>query len=138
MAVLSIPKIPAKTNVEARIINLAFDDVPFTVQGGQNGNFQQFLASTTMSETQTFKLSGSANTDAETAVGLLKISGIAFDVTTTIDGLQGLNAAPAIVSNLDVNQGFPDYLLIKVSTDLLNPSNITISSGDVSFSLKFE
>ncbi|KAH7108191.1 hypothetical protein BKA62DRAFT_764259 [Auriculariales sp. MPI-PUGE-AT-0066] len=137
MAVLSIPKSPAQTDVEARVINLQFADVPFAVQGGQQGNFEQFLASTTMSETQTFQLSGEANTDAETAVGLLHISGIAFKVSTTIAGLQGLNAAPAVVSDLDVNHGYSDYLLIKVSTDLLNPSNITISSGDVAFDLQF-
>ncbi|KAL5507074.1 hypothetical protein ACEPAH_6530 [Sanghuangporus vaninii] len=137
-AQLIIPKGPSTTDVEARIIHLTFNNIPFAVFGDKHSVFQQFLTSTTTSETQTFSLQGVANTDAQTAIGLLSLTDIEFNVDTSIAGLQGLNARPATVSNLDVNHGFSDFLLIKVSTELFNPSNLTIGTGDVSFDLQFQ
>ena len=120
-AELDIPKGPATTDVQQRIIHITFLDVPFAVFGDQHGVFQQFLASTTTSTTQTMVLSGIVNTDADTAVGLLSLTGIEFSVDSSIDGLQGLSSKPALVSSLDVNHGYPDYLLIKVNSSLFNP-----------------
>lgn len=137
-ATLAIPKGPSKTDVDSRIIHLTFNHVPFTVFGDKHSTFQQFLAETTISKTETFRLSGSANTDASTAIGVLSLTDIEFDVETSIAGLQGLNAKPAVVSNLDVNKGFSDFLLIKVTTGLNNPSNLTIGTGDVAFALTFQ
>lgn len=122
IAILSIPKTPSETNVETRVLSLAFSNVPFAVNDGQEGNFEQFLATTTTSQSISFELSGSViAADAKTGVGLLTIKDIAFDLSTTLAGLQGLNARPAVVSNLDVNHGFTDFLLIKVDTELFNP-----------------
>lgn len=137
-AQLIIPKGPSTTDVDTRIIHLTFNNTPFAVFGDKHSVFQQFLAAVTTADKETFTLGGVANTDAETAVGLLSLTDIEFDVDTTIAGLQGLNTKPATVANLDVNQGFPDFLLIKVTTQLFNPSNITIGTGDVSFTLQFQ
>lgn len=120
-AELVIPKGPTTTNVQQRVIHLTFSDVPFAVFDGQHGSFQLFLASTTTSASQTMTLSGIANADADTAVGLLSLQGIGFSVNTAIAGLQGLTAKPTLVTSLDVNHGFPDYLLIKVKSSLFNP-----------------
>ncbi|KIJ38952.1 hypothetical protein M422DRAFT_258368 [Sphaerobolus stellatus SS14] len=136
-ATLNIPKGPSITDVDSRIIHLSFSNVPFAVAGDKHSVFQQFLTDTTKSKSETFRLAGAANTDASTAIGVLSLTDIEFDVETTIQGLQDLNAKPAVVSNLDVNQGFSDYLLIKVTTTLNNPSNLTISTGDVAFGLNF-
>jgi hypothetical protein len=116
MAQLMIPKGPSTTDVAARIIHLTFSMVPFSVLSGQDSLFQDFLADTTLATTQTFHLSGSSNTDAQTAIGLLSISNITFSVDTSMAGLQGLNARPANVSNLDVAHGYSDYLLITLNT----------------------
>ena len=120
-AQLIIPKGPSTTDVETRIIHLTFGDIPFAVFGDKHSVFQQFLAATTRNERQSFTLQGVANTDAQTAVGLLSLRDIEFNVETSIAGLQNLNARPATVSDLDVNHGFPDFLLIKVMTQLFNP-----------------
>ena len=121
-ATLSIPHGPSTTDVDTRVIHLAFQNVPFAVQDDAHAVFQQFLSSTTAATTETFALSGTADTDAQTAIGLLNIRQIAFsNLQTSIAGLQNLNAKPAIVSNLDVNHGFPDFLLITVDTQLFNP-----------------
>ena len=120
-AELVIPKGPATTDVQQRIIHLTFSNVPFAVFGKQHHAFQQFLASTTTSTVQAMTLSGKANTDADTPVGLLSLEDIGFSVGTSIAGLEGLAAKPTLVTSLDVNHGFPTYLLIKVNSTLFNP-----------------
>lgn len=125
-AELRIPKGPSKTDVEARIIHLTFNNTPFAVFDDQHSTFQQFLADTTLNEEETFSLSGAANTDASTAVGVLTLTDIEFSVDTSIKGLQGLNAKQTTVSNLDVNHGFPDFLLITVQTQLFNPRLVIV------------
>ncbi|KII92866.1 hypothetical protein PLICRDRAFT_102438 [Plicaturopsis crispa FD-325 SS-3] len=137
-AELVIPKGPSTTDVQQRIIHLTFANVPFAGYSDKHSVFNDFLAATTMGSSQTISLAGNANTEASTAVGVLSLTDIAFSVDTTIKGLQGLTAKPALVSNLDVNHGYSDYLLIKVDTALYNPSNLTIGTGDVSFGLQFQ
>lgn len=120
-AELAIPKEPVRTDVQQRIIYLTFSNVPFVVFGGQHGIFQQFLSSTTMSTTESMTLSGEADTDVNTGVGLLSLRGIEFSVNTSIAGLRGLTSKPTLVTSLDVNHGLPDYLLIKANSSLFNP-----------------
>ncbi|GLB37240.1 putative protein of unknown function (DUF3712) [Lyophyllum shimeji] len=137
-AQLALPKAPSHTDVQNRIIHLTFAHVPFAVFPDQHSTFDRFVAATTIGKTQSLHLSGSANAEAKTAVGLLSLQGIDFSVDSSIDGLQGLNTKPVSVRNVDVSHGFPDYLLIKASSNLFNPSNLTIGTGDVSFSLQFQ
>ncbi|GAA5914535.1 uncharacterized protein JCM6883_003197 [Sporobolomyces salmoneus] len=135
-ALLSIPSNPAKTDVTARTILLQFQNVPF--KSVNNGGFSSFITQVTDDESKTFTLHGAANTVAGTAVGALNLDDIAFSVSTSLLGLQGLNARPATVSDLDVFHGYPDYLQINVNAHLYNPSNITIGTGDVAFGLDFQ
>ncbi|KAI0668274.1 hypothetical protein C8Q78DRAFT_1081656 [Trametes maxima] len=140
-AQLIIPKGPSATDVEQRIIHLNFSQVPFSVLDGQGSAFEEFLSTTATSKSAQMRLAGAANTDAETAIGLLSLTDIEFDVSTSIAGLQGLNTKPALVSSLDVNHGFSDHLLIKANSSLFNPSNITLGkhgAGDIGFSLLFQ
>ena len=118
---LAIPKGPTTTDVQDRIIHLGFQHVPFTVFGNTHTNFEQFVETTTTGTSETLHLSGSANADANIAVGLLSLTDIGFSVDSNLAGLQGLNARPVTVSNLDVNHGYSDYLLIKIDGALYNP-----------------
>lgn len=120
-AQLALPRAPSTTDVKNRIIHLTFANIPFAAFDDQHSLFDRFIAATTVGKTETLQLSGSANADAKTAVGLLSLKGIDFAVDSSIEGLQGLNAKPVTVSNLDVNHGFPDSLLIKVDSALFNP-----------------
>ncbi|KAG6908393.1 hypothetical protein DXG01_004822 [Tephrocybe rancida] len=135
---LVLPKAPSTTDVENRIVHLTFNDVPFAVFSDKHSTFDQFVAATTVGKSLTLQLSGSANAEAKTAVGLLSLEGIDFSVPSSIDGLQGLNAKPVSVGNVDVNHGFADYLLIKADSSLFNPSNLTVGTGDVAFELQFQ
>ncbi|KAG1761975.1 hypothetical protein EDD22DRAFT_893760 [Suillus occidentalis] len=131
-AELVIPWGPSTTDVQNRIIYLAFSDVPFAVYSDQHETFQNFVAATTLGTSQTLALSGTANAGASTAVGVLSLVDMEFSVQSTIAGLQGLKAKPASVANLDVNHGYSDYLLITVDTSLFNPRNQVIGAADLS------
>lgn len=120
-AQLVIPRGPASTDVAARIIHLTFSQVPFAALGDQHSTFDSFLAATTIGKSQTIGLSGAANADASTAIGVLNLKNISFNVQSSIAGLQGLDAKPVSIANLDVAQGFADFLLITVDTGLFNP-----------------
>ena len=120
-AELSLPKASSITDIEKRIVHLTFDKVPFAVFNGQHPTFEKFVAATTVGKTQSLHLSGTANAEAKTAVGLLSLTGIDFSVDSSLEGLLGLSARPVSISNLDVNHGYPDYLLIKADSALFNP-----------------
>ena len=120
-AELIIPEGPSTTDVQSRVIYLTFSNVPFAVFADQHSVFDNFIAATTLGNMQTLALSGAANAAASTAVGVLSLTDIEFSVDSTIAGLQGLVAKPATVSNLDVNHGYSNYLLITVDTTLYNP-----------------
>ncbi|KAF9484472.1 hypothetical protein BDN70DRAFT_122528 [Pholiota conissans] len=135
---LAIPKGPSTTDVDARVIHITFDNVPLAIASSGHPTFNKFVAATTVGSKQTVRLSGFANADAKTAVGLLSLTNIDFSVDSDISGLQGLNARPVAISRLDVKHGYPDYLLINVDGILYNPSNLTIGTGDVSFALQFQ
>ena len=107
-AQLIIPKGPSTTDVDTRIIHLGFSDVPFAALPGQDAAFATFLADTATASSAALTLRGAADTDAETAVGKLTLTDVAFNVDTTIAGLQGLDARPVVVETLDVNHGFAD------------------------------
>lgn len=115
-ALLDIPGIPVRTDVTARTIQLDFENVPFA--SVDNGAFSNFLVDVTDDESKTFTLRGSADTVAGTAIGALNLEDIAFSVQTSLLGLQGLNARPATVSDLDVFRGYSDYLQINGASSL--------------------
>ena len=137
-AELIVPQGPTTTDIAARIIHLTFANIPFAVFGNKHNVFSDFLAATTTGREQTLSLTGAANVQASTGVGTLSLQDIEFSVDSTIAGLQGLDAQPASVSNLDVASGTPDFLLITVDTTLFNPSNLTIGTGDLSCNLQFQ
>ncbi|CEH17102.1 Protein of unknown function DUF3712 [Ceraceosorus bombacis] len=103
-AVLNIPRSDSLTDVEARILTLMFNNVPFAVYDNAHSLFSQFVADVTARDLVTFNLHGQATSDTLTGAGLVTIRDIPFNLDTNILGLQNLNARPAIVSDLDVQQ----------------------------------
>ncbi|KAH8925300.1 hypothetical protein BT69DRAFT_1216651 [Atractiella rhizophila] len=135
---IEVPLSPAQTNVQTRVILLTFANVPFAAIGSAHDTFSQYLTDVTQGTTKNFGLTGNANTIAGTAIGNLHVDDIVFGVETSLAGLQGLNAQPTTVSDLDVFHGYSDYLQINTNAHLFNPSNITIITGDVAFNLVFQ
>ncbi|KAL9935874.1 hypothetical protein V8E36_005451 [Tilletia maclaganii] len=138
VGVLQLPTLPANTDVERRIISLAYNDIPLVVPGNAHSQFSQFVADATRQERINFRLNGQATANANTAAGPVTINNLNFDVGSSLAGVQNLNARPAIVADLDVTQGFPEYLLLSLTTTLFNPSNLTVGTGTVSFNTLYK
>ena len=137
-AALNVPYSPAYTQVQARIMTLQFKNVKFAAFSNGHGKFSQFIADATKQSCVKFVLHGAANAKAETAAGYVTVSDIPFHVSTSLLGLQNLNARPAYVEDLDVAHGYPKYLLVTINAFLYNPSHLTVGTGDVSFNLFFQ
>lgn len=111
------------------ITDSAFRRSPF--HSVNNDIFSGFLAATTAKAWGSFNLHGSANSEsfsrvvrsrassdilllalARTAIGDVALTNIGFAVSTSLLGLQGLNARPTTVTDLDVAGGTNSYLEI--------------------------
>lgn len=134
-AQLALGTVPAQTDTAARIIHLSFSNIPFQVSSGQEGTFQQFLAQTTTTSSVTFGLSGNASSIANTSVGRLTISGIAFDVPSVLKGINTFGGT-AEISDVHIagggGEGGSQYISSPLKTGLNNPSEITLKAGSIS------
>ncbi|CAO3592898.1 unnamed protein product [Absidia cylindrospora] len=133
LAHLSVPVEPATTT--DGVVKTQFDGVPFSVYSEAHAMFAGFLAALTHESNATFGLAGTSNALTSTAVGNLQLNGITFDVTTSMAGLGNFLGKTDIVS-LVIAGGTKDYVLVKTVVAFTNPSQITISVGDINFSAK--
>jgi hypothetical protein len=138
IGVLNIPVSPAQTDVERRIMLLMFKNVALAVSENSHDAFSNFVADFTKGTKLTVNVHGSATAVTETAAGRLTISDIAFNLNTTLPGLQNLNAKPANISDLDVAHGYPTYIEITTKVTLFNPSTEIVGAGDLSFSVMIQ
>ncbi|KAL8280236.1 hypothetical protein RQP46_007350 [Phenoliferia psychrophenolica] len=135
-ATVSVPMAPSFTDVVARTLLLKFEDIPF--QSTDDGIFSTFVVDTTTGISKSFAVHGAADAIVNTAIGDLNLFGIAFSVETALGALQGLNAKPATVSDVDVFSGSSSRIQINANAHLFNPSpEITIGAGDVTFGVSF-
>ncbi|KAK0542857.1 hypothetical protein OC846_006614, partial [Tilletia horrida] len=137
VGILKVPTLAAKTDVATRVISLAYNNIPLVVPNNAHTQFSNFVADATRQSTINFNLHGTATATANTAAGPVTIADLGFSVGSSLAGVQNLNARPAEVTNLDVAQGFPNYLLLTLTTTLYNPSNLTVGTGDVVFDTVF-
>ncbi|PVF99379.1 hypothetical protein CPB86DRAFT_293734 [Serendipita vermifera] len=140
-AQLALGTVPAQTDTAARIIHLSFSNIPFQVTSGQEGTFQQFLAQTTTTDSVTFGLAGNADSVAETSIGRLTISDIAFDVPSVLKGINTFGGT-AQISDVHIagggGEGGSQYLSSPLKTGLNNPSEITLKAGSISLPTYFQ
>ncbi|KAG8787307.1 hypothetical protein FRB91_009037 [Serendipita sp. 411] len=133
-AKLALGTVPATTDVANRIIHLSFQNVPFAVNSGAESVFQNFLAETTTKGSITFGLSGTANSQAETSIGRLSISGIAFDVQSVLAGINSFGGTAAI-SDVKISgsggNGGNEYMSSPLKTTLNNPSHLSLKAGSI-------
>lgn len=79
-------------------------------------------------------LSGTANVTAKTTSGDIPISGIAFNVPSTLNGIDGFGKA-AELSNVSVTgsggANGNEWIITPLTTTLQNPSNISLETDDI-------
>jgi len=87
------------------------------------------------------QIRGTADVTARTEIGDVPISGIPIDVTSSLKGI-GAFKHEAELSNVSVTgsggQDGNEYIVSPLTTTLENPSNISLSTVDVSLGVMFE
>ncbi|EPB90640.1 hypothetical protein HMPREF1544_02550 [Mucor circinelloides 1006PhL] len=129
VATLDIPTSPASTS-NTGLITTGFNDIPFKVVNHEL--FAGFNSLLTLTPSVTFGLKGSSNAIANTAVGTLSLPGVTFDVDTHLAGFNSFGNV-ATIKSLKVTGATLKYIIVDLVVTLNNPSNITISIGDVNF-----
>lgn len=132
-ASLQVPFVAAQSDQKAGKLQFAMDNVAIQAITGDEAQFDDFTYSLTASDLYTFQVSGNATTKTQTPIGNIQLSGITFSVPTSLHGLQFLNSTPTIVNGVDVTGGTEQDLLLSINVTMGNPSDFSISTGDVSF-----
>ncbi|KAI7888807.1 uncharacterized protein EV154DRAFT_447271 [Mucor mucedo] len=129
VATLDVPTEKATTS-STGLVSTQFTDVPFKVI--DKTLFSGFVQLLTLSPSVTFGLEGATNAVAQTAVGEISLKNIGFSVDTSLAGFADFGGKATILS-IKISGGTSDYILIDLTFSLDNPSNITITIGDINF-----
>ncbi|ORZ09924.1 hypothetical protein BCR42DRAFT_462600 [Absidia repens] len=133
MAHLSVPE--EKATTANGVITTQFQNLPFKVEDGAHDLFSSFLTELTKSGNSSFGLSGVSNALSTTNLGNLQLNNISFDVTTSMAGFNNFNGKTEI-KELTVTGGTKDYTIVSTVIAFTNPSQITITVGDINFASK--
>jgi hypothetical protein len=134
-AVIQVPLVPAVSDQKAGTLKFAINNDAIAGILGQENVFNQYTYALTASDNYTFMVSGNASTKTMTPIGPITLGGISFTVPTTLHGLQFLNSSATVINSLDVTGGNSDALLLGINVTMTNPSDFSISTGDVSFNM---
>ncbi|KAI8149169.1 hypothetical protein BJV82DRAFT_663501 [Fennellomyces sp. T-0311] len=132
-ASISVPYVPSQSDQAAGKLQFAMSNVSITALTGKESLFNDFTYALTASDLYSFQVGGNASTKTTTPIGNITLSGISFEVPTSLHGLQFLNSAPTVVNSVDVIGGTPENLLLAINVTMENPSDFSIFTGDVTF-----
>ncbi|KAI8378360.1 hypothetical protein BD560DRAFT_348571 [Blakeslea trispora] len=134
-AIMQTPFGPAQSDQKSGKILFGINNTAIAGITGKEAFYNQFTYDLTASKNYTFMISGIASTKTMTPIGPIVLSGINFTVPTSLHGLQSLNSTPTIINSLDVTGGTSDGLLLAINVTMDNPSDFSLSTGDVSFNM---
>jgi hypothetical protein len=137
-AVLNVPYVPSQSDQAAGKLQFAIPDANINGIAGKEAVFNDYTYALTSSGNYTFLVAGNATTKVNTTIGPLVLSGINFELPTQLNGLQFLNSTATVINSLDVTGGQADYLELGINVTMANPSDFSISTGDVSFAMMSE
>jgi Protein of unknown function (DUF3712) len=101
-----------------------------TIKSLNDGSFNAFFAQLTDKTSAAFGLHGGTDVTANTHIGQITITGIPFNVTTSLKGINSFDGNTP-VSNVSVVGSTPQYIKIPLTVGLYNPSNLTIYTRDI-------
>ncbi|KAF9356574.1 hypothetical protein BGX26_005073, partial [Mortierella sp. AD094] len=128
---------PASSNMAAGTLTFNLLQTPLLVPDASHQAFQEFNHDLTVGADLPFNVVGQASVFANTSIGIVNLVNIPFNASTDLSGLQSLaNPAPTITS-LQVTGGTTDALQLNITVVIVNPSSISLSAGDVVFSLVY-
>ncbi|KAF9544599.1 hypothetical protein EC957_011814 [Mortierella hygrophila] len=126
---------PSSSNMAAGTLTFNLLQTPLIVPDASHVAFQEFNRDLTVGADLPFNVVGEASVYANTSIGTVNLVNIPFNASTALSGLQSLaNPAPAI-SSLQVVSGTATELTMAISVVIVNPSSISLNSGDVTLNL---
>ena len=143
MGVLSVFDIPAVFEPHTGsldYINMAIPPSPLQVSADQSAAFQQFAADLLLSQSATMQLQLMAAPVTDTPLGNLSLS-IPTTASVSFIGMNrfispetGLSLMQVL--SFDIVRSSPDWLLLDITLNITNPSNVSLSSlGDLRMDL---
>jgi LEA14-like dessication related protein len=131
MATMKVPMSTASGTSASGRLSTSISDVPMQVLSNQHAHFNQFTRDVIMTSGKSMTMRGTVSAVAKTAIGDVLIEGIKLDQRISIQGLQGLNTAPVVISNVRLVGGTPEALEIRMDSSIINPSDLSMSTGDL-------
>ena len=115
---------------------ISFENQP--LKSLNNDAFGLLLAGATLMDEVSIQIKGTADVTARTEIGYVPILGINFNVTSSLRGIGDFNNEAGL-SNVSVTgSGGSEYITAPLMTTLENPSNISLSTMDVSLGVMYE
>lgn len=118
---------------------LKFQDQVLT--STNNAGFQKLLQQATDDKSTNLGLKGSADVTARTSIGDVPIAGMAFDVSTTLGGMNSFGGS-ATLSDVTISgsggDGGNEYIVVTCKTTLQNPSNISLETVDIALPIYYK
>ncbi|KAH8549288.1 hypothetical protein BGW37DRAFT_469259 [Umbelopsis sp. PMI_123] len=135
MATLAPPFSSATTDTSTGIIKTGFEHVPFSVHDNAQSLFNTFVKGLTLTSGGTLGLKGNiSKTAVSTAAGDFSLSGISYDVQSALAGFNDFGGAFIVdQSTVAITGATPQYVILKMTISMTNPSFITITIGDIQF-----
>ncbi|TFK75313.1 hypothetical protein BDN72DRAFT_885777, partial [Pluteus cervinus] len=133
IAQLELPKAPADGAVStgnAADLNISFTDQP--LKSLNDAAFQAMFTQVTLQNHIDLSLRGVANVTAKTAVGNIDLSNIAFNVPSSLKGINAFGGT-ALLSNVTVtgSGGGSQYIVSPLTTTLQNPSSVSLETTNI-------
>ncbi|CEJ02523.1 hypothetical protein RMCBS344292_16524 [Rhizopus microsporus] len=134
-AVLNVPYVPSTSDQSSGKLQFAIPQGSIAGIPGKESTFNEYTFGLTSSGNYTFVVAGNATTKVNTTIGPLVLSGINFELPTSIHGLEFLNSSATVINSLDVTGGQSDYLELAINVTMNNPSDFSITTGDAAFDM---
>lgn len=142
VAELDIPMGPADGGVSTgNVADLVLSFTNQPLRSLNDGGFEAFFAAVTDTGSVNMELKGTANVVGRTSIGDVPISGIPFDVQSSLKGINGFGGS-AKLSNVSITgsggNGGNEFIVSPLTTTLENPANISLTTVDVSLPVSFK
>ncbi|KAG2175944.1 hypothetical protein INT44_000422 [Umbelopsis vinacea] len=132
IALLSSGYSNSTSNQQTGVLSFGLNNAPLQVYPDKHEAFNTFNYNLTASNLYSFNVAGNASVVTSTPIGVVKLTGVPLNATTSLNGLQFLNSTPTIINGIDVTGGTSDYLIMAINVTMYNPSSVQITAGDVS------
>ncbi|KAJ2957136.1 hypothetical protein NQZ79_g7103 [Umbelopsis isabellina] len=136
IALLSSGYVNSTSNQQAGVLNFALENSPLNVYPNQHYGFNEFNYNLTGASVYSFNVQGNATVKTATPIGVVTLSNVPLNTTTSLNGLQHLNSTPTVINGIDVTGGTTDNLMMDINVTMYNPSSVQISAGDVQLNMQ--